>query len=125
MTLGAAQLVAFAGATDLARAREFYEGVLGLAVESEDGFACVFRSGDTRLRVTRVGRVVPAPYTVLGWTVANVERAIAELTERGVEFLHFDEMKQDELGVWSAPSGARVAWFKDPDGNTLSVHQLP
>jgi catechol 2,3-dioxygenase-like lactoylglutathione lyase family enzyme len=124
MTLAAAQLVAFAGATDLKRARAFYEGVLGLPLESEDGFACVFRSGNTRLRVTRVAEVVPAPYTVMGWTVPDVVTAIAELSERGVQFLRFDGMNQDELGVWSAPSGARVAWFNDPDGNTLSVHQL-
>src|SRR5437667_3753523 len=100
MTLEAAQLVAFAGATDLGRARDFYEGVLGLALESEDGFACVFRSGDTRLRVTRVDQVVPAPYTVLGWSVPDVEAAIRDLSGRGVEFQRYDGMDQDDLGTW-------------------------
>ena len=123
MTLGSAQLVAFAGATDLGRAREFYAGVLGLPLESEDGFACVFRAGDTRLRLTRVDQVVPAPYTVLGWTVGDLERTIVELSARGIEFRRYDGMTQDELGVWTAPSGARVAWFKDPDGNVLSLTQ--
>jgi catechol 2,3-dioxygenase-like lactoylglutathione lyase family enzyme len=125
MTLGSAQLVAFAGATDLGRARDFYEGVLGLPLESEDGFACMFRVGDTRLRVTRVDEVVPAPYTVLGWTVPDIATAIRELSSRGVEFQRYEGMGQDELGAWSAPSGARVAWFKDPDGNTLSIQQMP
>jgi len=125
MTLESAQLVAFAGATDLGQARDFYEGVLGLPLESEDGFACVFRAGGTRLRVTRVDEVVPAPYTMLGWAVPDIEAAMGELSARGVQFLRFEGMSQDELGTWSAPSGARVAWFKDPDGNTLSVHQMP
>jgi predicted enzyme related to lactoylglutathione lyase len=125
MTLASAQLVAFAGATDLDTAREFYEGVLGLPLESQDGFACVFRAGDTRLRVTRVAEVVPAPYTVIGFSVADIEAEIGELSERGVVFERYDGMSQDALGAWSAPSGARVAWFKDPDGNTLSIQQMP
>jgi catechol 2,3-dioxygenase-like lactoylglutathione lyase family enzyme len=111
MTLGSAELVAFAATTDLARAREFYEGVLGLPLEHEDGFACVFRVGATQLRVTRVKKVVKSGYTVLGWRVPDIER--------------FDGMQQDALGTWSAPSGARVAWFRDPDGNVLSVTEAP
>jgi catechol 2,3-dioxygenase-like lactoylglutathione lyase family enzyme len=125
MTLESAQLVAFAGATDLQRAREFYEGVLGLPLESEDSFACVFRAGDTRLRVTRVDEVSAAPYTVLGWAVPDIEAKIRELAARGVEFERYEGMQQDELRAWSAPSGARVAWFKDPDGNTLSITEMP
>jgi catechol 2,3-dioxygenase-like lactoylglutathione lyase family enzyme len=125
MTLEAAQLVAFAGTTDLDRARDFYQGVLGLPLVSQDGFACVFKTGDTQLRVTKVAAVAPAPYTVLGWSVPDVEAAIRDLSGRGIEFRRYDGMNQDALGIWSSPSGARVAWFKDPDGNTLSVHQLP
>jgi catechol 2,3-dioxygenase-like lactoylglutathione lyase family enzyme len=124
MTLGSAQLVAFAGATDLATAREFYGRVLGLPLDHEDGFACVFRAGDTRLRVTRVEEVVPAPYTVLGWSVPDIERAIGELSARGLAFERYEGMTQDDLGAWSAPSGARVAWFRDPDGNTLSITEM-
>jgi catechol 2,3-dioxygenase-like lactoylglutathione lyase family enzyme len=125
MTLEAAQLVAFAGTTDLDRARDFYQGVLGLPLVSQDGFACVFKTGDTQLRVTKVAAVAPAPYTVLGWSVPDVQAAIRDLSGRGIEFRRYDGMNQDTLGIWSSPSGARVAWFKDPDGNTLSVHQLP
>jgi catechol 2,3-dioxygenase-like lactoylglutathione lyase family enzyme len=122
--LGPAQLMAFAGATDLDRAREFYGGVLGLELEQEDSFACQFRCGDTLLRVTRVDEVAPAPYTVLGWRVPDIESAIQELAGRGVQFQRYDGMRQDELGAWSAPGGARVAWFRDPDGNTLSIVEL-
>jgi catechol 2,3-dioxygenase-like lactoylglutathione lyase family enzyme len=125
MTLESAQLVAFAGATDLQRAREFYEGVLGLPLESEDSFACVFRAGGTRLRLTRLDEVSAAPYTVLGWAVPDIEAKIRELAARGVEFERYEGMQQDELRAWSAPSGARVAWFKDPDGNTLSITEMP
>jgi catechol 2,3-dioxygenase-like lactoylglutathione lyase family enzyme len=125
MTLESAQLVAFAGATDLGRAREFYEGVLGLPLVSQDGFACVFRAGDTQLRVTKVAEVARAPYTLLGWKVPDIQAAIGELAGRGVEFQRYEGMTQDELGVWSAPSGTRVAWFRDPDGNTLAIHQTP
>jgi len=125
MTLAGAQLVAFAGATDLDRAREFYADVLGLPLVSQDGFACVFKAGDTHLRVTKVAEVARAPYTVLGWGVPDIESAIGELSARGVEFQQYEGMNQDELGVWSAPSGTRVAWFRDPDGNTLAIHQAP
>jgi catechol 2,3-dioxygenase-like lactoylglutathione lyase family enzyme len=123
--LGSAQLMAFAGATDLDCAREFYEGVLGLELEQQDSFACQFRSGDTRLRVTRVDEVGPAAYTVLGWLVPDIEAAIHELAGRGVGFERYEGVRQDELGAWSAPSGARVAWFRDPDGNTLSLTEMP
>ncbi len=125
MTLGSAELVAFAGTTDLDRAREFYSGVLGLQLERQDAFACVFRVGGTQLRVTRVEEVAAPRYTVLGWRVADIETAIGELSLRGVKFERFDGMQQDALGTWSAPSGARVAWFRDPDGNTLSVTEMP
>lgn len=122
--LRGARLMAFAGATDLERARDFYAGTLGLEVDHQDGFACQFRCGDTLLRVTRVDEVVPAPYTVLGWRVEDIESSIRELAARGVEFQRYDALSQDELGAWSAPGGARVAWFRDPDGNTLSIAQI-
>jgi catechol 2,3-dioxygenase-like lactoylglutathione lyase family enzyme len=125
MTLEAAQLVAFAGATDLDRAREFYAGVLGLPLVSQDGFACVFDAGGTHLRITKVAEVARIPYTVLGWGVPDIESAIQELSARGVEFQRYEGMTQDVLGVWSAPSGTRVAWFRDPDGNTLAIHEAP
>jgi catechol 2,3-dioxygenase-like lactoylglutathione lyase family enzyme len=115
------ELVAFVPSTDLERSRAFYEGVLGLELESQDGFACQFRAGSTRLRVTLVEELSPQPFTVLGFSVPDIEAAMAELD---VTFERFDQLDQDERGIWTAPSGARVAWFKDPDGNTLSLAQF-
>jgi len=116
--------IAFVPTTDPARAREFYAGTLGLELVDENRFALVFRVGDTMLRVTTVAAFEPQPFTVLGWQVPDVEEAIRTLTARGVTFARFDGMDQDVLGVWTSPDGGRIAWFKDPDGNTLSVAQL-
>jgi catechol 2,3-dioxygenase-like lactoylglutathione lyase family enzyme len=122
--LGSAELVAFVPTTDLDRARFFYEGALGLEFVSRGPNACVFSANGVPLRVTLVAEVAPAGYTVLGWRVADVAVAAAELQAGGVELLRFDGLEQDHLGVWVSLEGARVAWFKDPDGNTLSVTQL-
>ena len=109
---------------DLDRSRAFYEGVLGLSVTSTDGFACVLRGGSTTLRVTRVAELRPQPFTVLGWIVGDVHATLARLRDAGVPALRFDGMAQDASGVWTAPGGAQIAWFHDPDGNTLSLTQL-
>ena len=120
MRFGTAQLVAFVATTDLDRAREFYEGVLGLTVTGIDPFAWVFDAGGTTLRVTKVAELRPHPFTVLGWQVPDIDVAVAATP---VTFLRFDGMDQDERGIWTAPGGAKVAWFADPDGNTLSFSQ--
>jgi len=117
-------LVAFVGAADLDRARAFYEGVLGLPVTERTDFACVFDSGGTMLRVTAVPAVAQPGYTVLGWRVPDITAVVRELTGRGVTVLRFDGMQQDEDGIWTTPGGDRVAWFADPDGNTLSLTQF-
>jgi catechol 2,3-dioxygenase-like lactoylglutathione lyase family enzyme len=121
--LGSAALVAFAGSTDLGRSRAFYQDRLDLLLVSTAEQACVFDCGGTELRVTLVGSVAAAPYTVLGWRVPDISGAVRELAGRGVEFARFPALEQDALGIWRAPSGARVAWFRDPDGNTLSLTQ--
>jgi predicted enzyme related to lactoylglutathione lyase len=115
--------VAFVATSDLARARAFYEGDLGLAFESESPIACVFSAHGTTLRVTAVAEVRAAPYTVLGWRVADIASAVRALAGRGIRFERYDGMVQDDLGIWLTPGGDRVAWFKDPDGNTLSLTQ--
>jgi catechol 2,3-dioxygenase-like lactoylglutathione lyase family enzyme len=119
--LGEYELVAFVPTTDLERARAFYEGVLGLPLVEESPIACVVRAGRTTVRVTLVDALTPAPWTVLGWSVPAIDAAVLALRDRGVAFEVFAGMDQDELGVWTAPGGARVAWFKDPDGNVLSL----
>lgn len=121
--LDAARLVAFVAATDLERARAFYEGVLGLRFVSLDSFACVLESAGTTLRIAKVDELTPQPFTVLGWSVADIQDAAKRLARAGAESKRFDGMDQDDLGVWTAPSGARVLWFTDPDGNLLSMTQ--
>jgi catechol 2,3-dioxygenase-like lactoylglutathione lyase family enzyme len=123
--LADADLVAFVATTDAARAREFYEGVLGLAVVHDDSFACVIDAHGTLVRITTVPERAEAGYTVLGWQVDDLDGTVDDLTARGVTFLRFDGMEQDARAVWTAPSGDRVAWFRDPDGNTLSLQAPP
>jgi catechol 2,3-dioxygenase-like lactoylglutathione lyase family enzyme len=117
-------IVAFVGTTDAARAKQFYAGTLGLELVNESPFALVFRVNGTMLRVTVVQELTPQPFTVLGWDVPDIAAAIRALADRGVEFTRYDGLDQDELGVWRAPAGARVAWFRDPDGNTLSLAEF-
>jgi catechol 2,3-dioxygenase-like lactoylglutathione lyase family enzyme len=124
MSLGGADLIGFVGTADVGRARAFYEGTLGLNVVEEDPYALGLDANGTMLRVTAVPDFRPAGYTVCGWKVENIAAAIAELTQRGVSFLRYDGMDQDDLGVWTAPSQAKVAWFNDPDGNVLSLTQF-
>jgi catechol 2,3-dioxygenase-like lactoylglutathione lyase family enzyme len=124
--LGTGKLVAFVATTDSIRARAFYEGLLGLRlVEDEQPFALVLDANGVMLRVTAVHEHNPAPFTVLGWGVASIENTVEQLTSAGVEFQRYPGINDgDPKGIWNAPSGARVAWFKDPDGNVLSVTQF-
>jgi catechol 2,3-dioxygenase-like lactoylglutathione lyase family enzyme len=121
--LASSKVVAFIATGDAARAKAFYGEVLGLRLLSEDDFAVVFDANGTTLRVAIVREVVPAPYTVLGWDVEDVAATARRLSAAGVDFERYAWLQQDELGIWSAPSGAKVAWFKDLDGNVLSVSQ--
>jgi catechol 2,3-dioxygenase-like lactoylglutathione lyase family enzyme len=118
-----ASLVAFAAAADLETSHAFYCGVLGLERVEASAFANAYSVHGTQLRVTLVERPARASYTVLGWRVADVAAAVAALRAAGVEVLRYDGMDQDADGVWTSPSGARVAWFCDPDANVLSVTQ--
>ena len=124
--LGSADPIAFVPTRDPPRARAFYRDILGLRFVSQDDFALVFDANGTTLRIANVSAVPghrAAQFTILGWHVADVETAVTELAARGVTFERFAGMQQDLRGIWSSPSGARVAWFKDPDGNILSVTQ--
>jgi catechol 2,3-dioxygenase-like lactoylglutathione lyase family enzyme len=122
--LESSDVVAFVATTDADRARSFYQETLGLPLVSQSPMACVFKAHQGVIRVTVVERVVQVPYTVLGWVVADIVTTIRRLAERGVEFVRYEGIDQDKLGIWSAPGGSQVAWFKDPDGNTLSLTEL-
>ena len=119
------KLVGFVATTNAERARKFYEGVLGLKVTSDDPFALVLDSGGTTIRVQKVKDAVIAPYTALGWNVADVRREVRALKERGVTFETYGFLEQDADAIWTAPGGAKIAWFKDPDGNVLSLSEHP
>jgi ribosomal protein S18 acetylase RimI-like enzyme/predicted enzyme related to lactoylglutathione lyase len=121
--LGSSPLVGFVGVSDLARAGQFYGETLRLPLTDEAPFALVANLGGTMLRITAVDPVVAAPYTILGWQVSNIDSMVDDLAGRGVTFLLYENMGQDDRGVWTAPGGAKVAWFRDPDGNTLSLTQ--
>ena len=124
--LGSCDLVAFVPTTDPPAAKAFYEGTLGLALVSEDPFALVLDANGTPLRVTTVEAAPRLPFTVLGWTVPDITAMVRALTGAGIAFERYEGVDQDDDGVWTVPgAGARVAWFKDPDANVLSLTQLP
>ena len=122
--LGTQKIVAFLATRNPAKATVFYRDTLGLRLVSEDPFALAFDVNGTMLRVTKVKKVTVAPYTVLGWHVTDIVATAHKLQQAGVGLQRYKGMTQDPLGIWTAPSGAKVAWFKDPDGNTLSIQQL-
>lgn len=122
--LADAQLIAFVPTTNPAAAREFYERACGLKFIHDDGFALIFDANGTAVRVVNVAcfpGFKPAPFTILGWHVPNVEDAAAELAKAGVKFERFPGLDQNASGIWRSPNGTQVAWFKDPDGNVLSI----
>jgi catechol 2,3-dioxygenase-like lactoylglutathione lyase family enzyme len=123
--LNSSSLIAFAATTQSGRARAFYEGVLGLKFLSEDEFAIVLEAHGTELRIQKVQSLTPQPHTLLGWSVSSISEVVRALRSRGVEFEKYAFLGQDTIGVWTAPSGAKVAWFKDPDGNLLSLTESP
>lgn len=121
--LGSISPVAFVPTRDSEKARLFYEGVLGLSFVNDDGFALVLDANGIMIRVAKVKDFAPAQFTILGWQVPDIEDIVRGLQKKGVHFEIFGFFKQDELGIWTAPTGEKVAWFKDPDGNILSVSQ--
>lgn len=123
-TLSKAKLVAFVATANADRAKTFYEQTLGLTLCEDSPFALVFDAQGVMLRIQKLPAVTPAPNTVLGWDVADIRATIRDLAERGAIFERYPRLAQDELGVWQSPAGALVAWFKDPDGNTLSLTEF-
>ena len=123
--LGSSEIIAFVATSAPERAREFYRDTLGLRLVSEDPFALVFDAHGTMLRISIVKGLKPAEYTILGWQVGDIAAAVKDLKKAGVKFQYYEGLTQDSLEIWTSPSGAKVAWFKDPDGNVLSITQFP
>jgi catechol 2,3-dioxygenase-like lactoylglutathione lyase family enzyme len=119
-------IIGFATIVDVNRAKAFYRDTLGLRLVSEEPpFALVFEANGIMLRLGMGKEIPPAHGTVLGWQVHNIDTAVQELKAAGVQFERYEFLKPDESGIWTSPTGARVAWFKDPDGNTLSLSEHP
>jgi catechol 2,3-dioxygenase-like lactoylglutathione lyase family enzyme len=122
--LGSINIVAFVPTRDAEKARAFYETVLGLRFVKDDGFALVLDANGIMVRVAKVPPpFTPAQFTILGWQVTDIEKVVEGLQGKGVRFERFGFLEQDKLGIWTTPTGEKVAWFKDPDGNILSVSQ--
>jgi catechol 2,3-dioxygenase-like lactoylglutathione lyase family enzyme len=116
------KIIAFVPTKDPAKARAFYEEVLGLRFIKDDGFALVLDANGIMVRIAKAD-FKPAPFTILGWHVSRIENVAVDMSKKGVHFERFGFFQQDELGIWTAPGGDKVAWFKDPDGNMLSVSE--
>ena len=123
-TLGVSDLIAFAPTTQPEKALHFYQQTLGLRLVADTPYALVFDAHGTMLRVAKVPELTPAPFTILGWKVPDIRATVKKLTAGGVVFNRYDGLSQDDLGIWASPNGDFVCWFKDPDGNTLSLTQF-
>lgn len=118
-------LMAIVGTADMERALAFYVDTLALSVISSDEYGTSLEAGGTELRLTRVPAVAAAPYSQLAWRVGDLNGAVAALQSQGVEVVRFDHLEQDDVGAWTSPTGVRVAWFRDPDANLLSLVEDP
>jgi catechol 2,3-dioxygenase-like lactoylglutathione lyase family enzyme len=121
--LAASKIIGFVPTKDSQKARGFYEGKLEFQFVSDDPFALVVKAGETMIRVAKAQDFTPAPYTVMGWEVSDIEAVVGWLQARGVAMEKYPFVEDRDRGIWTAPTGDKVAWFKDPDGNVLSVSQ--
>ena len=117
-------IMAFVATADVTKARPFYEDILGLKVRDADAYGINFGTNSNYLRMSVIPDFKAAPYAVLSWVTEDIYKMITALTAKGVLFDHFPGLGQDKSGVWSAPGGTKVAWFKDPDQNILSLTQF-
>jgi catechol 2,3-dioxygenase-like lactoylglutathione lyase family enzyme len=116
---------AFVITADAAAAKFFYNETLGFKYLGGDDYGLEFEMNDSLLRVsiTTPEYAAPQKHTVLGWCVPDIYESVAYLSARGIRFERYEFLEQDEKGVWQAPGGTKVAWFKDPNGNLLSIDQ--
>jgi catechol 2,3-dioxygenase-like lactoylglutathione lyase family enzyme len=112
---------AFVSTTNPDKSREFYKDKLGLKLLSEDNFGMEFEASGAHLRISVVERLIPQPFTVLGWDTDDIISTVFMMKEKGIVFERYTFIEQDDSGIWTSPGGTRVAWFRDPDGNILSI----
>ncbi|MFT4202102.1 VOC family protein [Gordonia sp. (in: high G+C Gram-positive bacteria)] len=122
--LGDDELIAFTATTRPQESKEFYRTVVGLRLVADEEFALVFDAHGTMLRIQKAQDHSPPPFTALGWKVDDIAQTIADLIAKGVEMVRYPGFDQDEAGVWTAPGGAKIAWFHDPDENLLSLTEF-
>jgi catechol 2,3-dioxygenase-like lactoylglutathione lyase family enzyme len=123
--LTSAKLVGFVPTTDYHKARDFYQEKLGFEFVSQDQYALVMKAGVHQIRIAKVPNFKPLQGTILGWEVENIEAAANWLRDRGVPLEKYPFVQDQTLGIWTTPNGDKVGWFKDPDGNVLSIAQHP
>jgi len=119
------ELIGFVPTSDLDRAVPFFREVLGLEFVTRDEYATVFSSSGQSIRVVAVGTFAPQPFTILGWRTPDLRSTVERLSRNGLAFIRYPHFEQDDAAIWTAPGGAEVAWFNDPDGNVLSYTQYP
>ena len=123
MNLAHSKIIGFIPSANLDVSASFYTNKLGLELVGSDDYALEYLVNNAILRITKVADLINANYTVLGWEVKDIMSAVEELRDNGVEFVFYEGMSQNENGICSFPNGGKVAWFKDPDDNTLSIRQ--
>ncbi|MEM6900774.1 MAG: VOC family protein [Pseudomonadota bacterium] len=116
-------LYTFVPVADGDRAKLFYGDVLGLTLLEDTPFAVVFKVPGGTLRLAKTPNFAPQPFSLISWVVDDIEAEMSALSAKGIVFEFFEGLPQDEIGVWTVPHGAKVCWFKDPDGNLLSLTQ--
>ena len=121
--LGTGKIMGFVPTTDYERARAFYEGKLRFEFVSLDPYALVMRVGGHTVRIVKIPNLTPLEGTILGWQIEDIETVARWLRDRGVATEKYPFVQDQELGIWTTPNGDKVAWFKDPDGNVLSISQ--
>lgn len=117
------EIIGMIPSVNLHKSREFYEGILGLEFIEEDGFAAIFKANNNFIRVINVEGFKPQPFAILSWEVEKISKKVSTLKEKGVVFEQYPWMGQNDLGIWTAPNKDKVAWFKDTDGNVLSLSE--
>ena len=119
------QITAFVSTIQPEISKQFYRDILGLQIVTEDAYAIELKGNGAMLRITTVQELKPQPFTVLGFKIEQIELQVKSLSDKGVKFEKYDHFDQNDLGIWTSPSKAKVAWFKDPDGNLISVTEYP